>query len=98
MILSVFTLELEFINISTPDKTEYEVLNWKVLETDVNKQIYHDDDIVSEVIHDFECENFPEINASDDGVHTVKLSVNGTYTRDYYGEVDLNIDVELNND
>lgn len=67
---------------------------YEVLEYTIDEEFY-DDNVSDQVIFDLEYDMFPDLGILTGEQTTFKFKVESLYTKDYYGEVDLDIRVEV---
>jgi hypothetical protein len=67
----------------------YEVLDYMV------DEIFYDEDVRSLVLHELEYNKFPDLELTAGDTGEFKLKVSSQYTKDYYGEADVDIQVEV---
>lgn len=67
----------------------YEVFDYKVDES------WYDEEVRSLVLHELEYDKYPDLGMTAGDTGEFKLKVESQYTKDYYGEVDLDIQVEV---
>lgn len=67
---------------------------YEVLEYTVDEEFY-DDNVSGQVIFDLEYDMFPDLGIAVGEQTTFKFKVAYLYTKDYYGELDLDIQVEV---
>ena len=67
---------------------------YEVLDSYVDEQ-YYDEGVLSQVLHELEYDKYPDLKLSDGCSGIFNLKVTSQYTKDYYGEVDLDIQIEI---
>ena len=67
----------------------YEVMEYTVDEP------YYDEEVKSLVLFELEYDKYPDLGMSAGDTGEFKLKVSSQYTKDYYGEVDVDIQVEV---
>lgn len=67
----------------------YEVLDYTVDEA------HYDEEVRNLVMHELEYDKYPDLGMTAGDTGEFKLKVESQYTKDYYGEVDLDIQVEV---
>lgn len=67
----------------------YEVLDYMV------NEMWYDEEVRSLVLQELEYDKYPDLGMSSGDTGEFKLKVSSQYTKDYYGEVDVDIQVEV---
>lgn len=67
---------------------------YEVLDYTVEEDLY-DEDVRDLVMHELEYDKYPDLGMTAGDTGEFKLKVESLYTKDYYGEVDLDIQVEV---
>lgn len=68
---------------------EYEVLDYTV------DEMWYDEEVRSLVLQELEYDKYPDLGMSSGDIGEFKLKVSSQYTEDYYGEADVDIQVEV---
>ena len=67
---------------------------YEILDLSVDEENY-DEGVLSQVLHELEYDKYPDLKLSEGCSNTFKLRVTSQYTKDYWGEVDVDIQVEI---
>ena len=58
-------------------------------------EMWYDEEVRSLVLQELEYDKYPDLGMSAGDTEEFKLKVSSQYTKDYYGEVDVDIQVEV---